>query len=81
MDFTGEIAKQGFGYLLAMGEFVVIVFLFRKYTDTVDRRINDLTQTRDTIATNARDTLNSLQNLQNSVNMVVTILDKVRTKK
>lgn len=81
-DFLGEIAKQGFGYLLFAAALVVIYFLYKENrklsedkVDLANKRVEDLKEARGAYATltetaskTAENTLTIVQNIQQILN-------------
>lgn len=82
IDYLGEIAKQGFGYLLFAGAILVVYFLYKENqklnkekVDLANQRVDDLKEAKDAYATlssqtskTAENTLSIVQNIQQILN-------------
>lgn len=71
MDWINELAKQGFGFFLAAGELMVIIYLFKKYVEQLDMRRQDAIQYRDQIK-------EPMTGLQRTMDAIIAILKEAR---
>lgn len=93
MEFLPELAKQGLGYLIAVLESFVIVYLYKKLEKSYDTRISDLIIMKDLAHKQQqeakdviRDNTDATKDLVTSTtdiasNMRIIIADRSRTGK
>lgn len=75
------IAEQGLGYMLFAGALLVISYLYRQLINEKEKRVSDLVNTREVYMTTLKDLLNTVQNMQKTVDSIVTVLDSLRWRK
>lgn len=80
MDFIGELGKQGFGYFLAAGELVAIIYLFKLLIAEKDKRSIDVKEMGQIFVGTAKDLMNGNANLQKSIDTLTSIINTKRFK-
>ena len=80
MDFTEEIAKQGFGYLLFAGCLVVLYIKDRQLSAEKDKRAADLLQAYKDKLNADKEWIMLVADFKNSINTAIAIFNKMGEK-
>lgn len=75
MEYLPELAKQGIGYLLFVVALIGLITKDRQLQDLQEKRVRDIAESRDVFVGTAKDMLNSLSNLQKTVDTLTSIVD------
>ena len=80
MDLGAEFAKQGLGWMVAVVEFGVIVYLGKLVISLQNKRVEDLQQSITSFISTSKDLLSGNQNLQKTMEKQTDLLEAALRK-